>query len=150
VPTDPTVRCVDCGVDLMPDTPPGSRDWQRYMVHDHVWSDAGMDPDGGWLCVGCLEARLRRPLTGADFPELPLNHRLWKHSADDTERVAHLKLQAALVNKTRLWESLYDWHHRTGGGRGRGATLTPRPVAPASRRLYRAENSPSCRSGPSR
>jgi hypothetical protein len=63
----PPVCCPDCGTDLMPDTPIGSQDWQRYMVHDQVWRDAGLKPRDGWFCIPCLEVRLHRPLTGADF-----------------------------------------------------------------------------------
>jgi hypothetical protein len=73
------------------------------MVWDHVWSDAGMEELGGWLCVPCLEARLGRPLTGHDLDDCLLNHPLARWSADDTERLTHLKLQAALRNGTRLW-----------------------------------------------
>lgn len=102
--TDPT-PCVDCGTPTLPDTPPGSQDWQRYMVHDHVWQAAGMTPNGGWLCIPCLETRLGRLLTGHDLEDVPINHPMWKHSADDTPRLQHLKLQAALINRTRLWEN---------------------------------------------
>jgi hypothetical protein len=146
--THPTTRCVDCGIDAMPDTPPGSRDWQRYMVHDHVWQAAGMDPNGGWLCIPRLEARLTRPLTGADFPELPLNHPIWKYSADDTRTTRTLKLQAALMNETPLWESLIDYDRRTRrvGGPGGNARLTPPPAPPASACVCWARKSPSRRS----
>ena len=42
------------------------------MVHDHVWGAAKGD---GWLYIGCLEARLGRPLTADDFPaHLPINN----------------------------------------------------------------------------
>ena len=30
------------------------------MVHDHVWSAAGMKYHSGYLCVGCIEQRLGR------------------------------------------------------------------------------------------
>ena len=50
--------CADCGVWLIPDTPVGIRDWQRYIVYDHVWRAAGMGPLDGWLCIPCLERRL--------------------------------------------------------------------------------------------
>jgi hypothetical protein len=58
--------CHDCGRDTLP-TDWGSRaEW--YMVHDHVWAAAGMDGmDSGFLCIGCLEARLGRRLTPGDF-----------------------------------------------------------------------------------
>jgi hypothetical protein len=72
------------------------------MVWNHVWSDAGMEELGGWLCVPCLEARLGRPLTGHDLDDCPLNHPLARWSADDTPRIAHLKLQAALINRVSL------------------------------------------------
>jgi len=83
-------RCADCGVELLPDTPPGSRDWQHYMVHNQVWADAGRDD--GWLCIPCLETRLRRPLTGADFLDLPINE---PGRDDDTNQLAYLKRDAA-------------------------------------------------------
>lgn len=102
--------CVDCGTPTMPATPPGSRDWQRYMVHDEVWADAGMDPDGGWLCIACLESRLGRRLQPADLADVPLNHPLWRFSTDDTDRLMFLKLKAALRNGTQLWQSELDVH----------------------------------------
>ncbi len=37
------------------------------MVHDHVWHAAGMADADGFLCIGCLEARLGRTLIAADF-----------------------------------------------------------------------------------
>jgi hypothetical protein len=46
------------------------------MVKDDVWAAAGMPPydetqepgeRGGYLCIGCLEARLGRTITRADF-----------------------------------------------------------------------------------
>lgn len=87
-----TQYCADCGVDLMPDSPIGSRDWERYMVHDEVWAAAGMERNGGWLCIGDLTARLRRPLTGADLiPWLPINR---PYRDDDTDRLAVLKMAA--------------------------------------------------------
>ena len=44
-----------------------------YIVTDEVWAASAMTPTGGCLCVGCLEARLGRQLTPADFPDLPVN-----------------------------------------------------------------------------
>ena len=61
----------DCGTDTTP-----SAGWEYYMVHDAVWSLAGMKD--GFLCIGCLEARIGRKLEPRDFanvygsdPELP-------------------------------------------------------------------------------
>lgn len=45
------------------------------MVHDHVWATAGMSKDSHrqYLCVGCLERRLRRRLTPGDFTDALVN-----------------------------------------------------------------------------
>jgi hypothetical protein len=53
--------CADCGIRTTPQTRRGKvRDgsWEWYMVHDHVWAQAGMTD--GFLCIGCLERRLDR------------------------------------------------------------------------------------------
>ena len=60
--------CLDCRQD--------TRD-EWYMVHDSVWGDAGMDLDGGFLCIGCLEDRLGRELGPIDFAPLPINSPAW-------------------------------------------------------------------------
>ena len=38
-----------------------------YMVREKVWAEAGMEPYGGCLCIGCLEKRLGRRLRPKDF-----------------------------------------------------------------------------------
>jgi hypothetical protein len=46
------------------------------MVHDHVWQAAGMPAEpalAAYLCIGCLENRLGRELTGADFTDADVN-----------------------------------------------------------------------------
>lgn len=59
--------CHDCGAATAPErwfrTPP----WEWYLVHDLVWHAAGMKDSDGYLCIGCLEARLGRTLVTADF-----------------------------------------------------------------------------------
>jgi hypothetical protein len=60
--------CADCGMCTSPydsfgEAIPGA--WEHYMVHDHVWAEAGMDK--GHLCIGCLETRLGRELASEDF-----------------------------------------------------------------------------------
>lgn len=65
--------CADCGNDTTPSKRghrnAGRHEW--YMVHDDVWVSAGMErpseSGGGFLCIGCLEERLGRTLTPADF-----------------------------------------------------------------------------------
>lgn len=60
--------CVDCTTDT------AQRGVDEYfMVTDKVWAAAGIDRRGGMLCVGCLEARLGRRLTAADFTAVPVN-----------------------------------------------------------------------------
>ena len=39
-----------------------------YAVRDSVWKQAGMEPFGGCLCIGCLEKRIGRRLRPKDFP----------------------------------------------------------------------------------
>jgi hypothetical protein len=63
--------CKDCCMDTTPRKRPG----EYYMIHDALWFAAGMThhPDGEdaqfkeYLCIGCLEKRLGRELTGVDF-----------------------------------------------------------------------------------
>jgi hypothetical protein len=43
------------------------------MATHEIWQQAGMTPDGGFLCIGCLEGRLGREMTAADFLDCPLN-----------------------------------------------------------------------------
>jgi hypothetical protein len=58
-------RCVDCGVDT------DAID-EYYMVYDPVWQQAAADT-AGHLCIGCLEHRLDRTLTAADFTDRDVN-----------------------------------------------------------------------------
>lgn len=67
-----TALCVDCGVDTNPTDGLELRS-EFYMVHDEVWAAAGMEPNGGCLCVGCLEKRLGRKLWAGDFRDVPIN-----------------------------------------------------------------------------
>ena len=90
--------CIDCGIDTTPYT--GLRGWrsgkhtskyayrysadrwEHYMVTDGVWKSAGMpastvkmqgEPDGNFLCIGCLKLRIGRRLTALDFTDCLLN-----------------------------------------------------------------------------
>jgi hypothetical protein len=84
--------CRDCGHDTTPRRPREYDDeylanysgqWEFYAVNDHVWRAAGMPADdptkrygqrsGGFLCIGCLEARLGRILTRQDFSDARIN-----------------------------------------------------------------------------
>lgn len=78
--------CVDCGTKVLDVT----GDVENFMVHDDVWTAAGMGQ--GFVCVTCLESRLGRPLTGLDFPlDLPINVPGMQR---DTPRVYRLKSDA--------------------------------------------------------
>jgi hypothetical protein len=89
--------CVDCGFDTHPgnlgraeaekeaarQVAAGKIKWslpvsidsrcETYIVHDHIWKSAGMEPWGGCLCIGCLEKRIGRELMPMDFSDHPFN-----------------------------------------------------------------------------
>jgi hypothetical protein len=69
--------CIDCGIDTCPCSGKhGYRHvgrWEHYMVKDALWKRAGLTPDAGYLCIGCLEARLGRELRPSDFKDVILN-----------------------------------------------------------------------------
>lgn len=74
--------CEDCGIDT-------DKIGELYMVHNEIWDAVKgivylvYDQDGvcigrageglGMLCVSCLETRMGRELTAADFTEAPIN-----------------------------------------------------------------------------
>ncbi len=61
--------CEDCSTNC---TPLGEdTGWEWYMVTDEVWAAVRMGD--GFLCVGCLEARLGRQLDQRDFTGAPVN-----------------------------------------------------------------------------
>jgi hypothetical protein len=62
--------CIDCKRETT-STKPGALT-ENYSVHNRVWAAAG-NPNGH-LCIGCMEKRLGRKLTGADFPDMPVNN----------------------------------------------------------------------------
>lgn len=66
--------CVDCSVNT-------SEIDEYYMVQDRVWvGQAHMKKDGGMLCLGCLETRIGRLLTPADFTHCPVNEGIFGRS----------------------------------------------------------------------
>jgi hypothetical protein len=58
---------MDCGVDCSFETGIG----HFYTVHRHIWLSVAPGSNGR-LCLDCLQARLGRPLTVADFLATPL------------------------------------------------------------------------------
>lgn len=87
VETDARFICVDCSVDTCASE-------EYYMVHDPLWAGAGMDPHGGMLCIGCLEARLGRQLTPADFPDYPINRDFFGYSPRLQQRLGLMQVAA--------------------------------------------------------
>jgi hypothetical protein len=72
----PGAPCHDCGRQTAPARGPGELGgWEWYAVNEDVWPIGARE---GFLCVGCLEARLGRRLTPTDFPPLRVNepHRI--------------------------------------------------------------------------
>ena len=75
--TGTSTACIDCRTETQPNKAAGN--YEQFIVTDEVWQAAGMplgnvDPKsfvlkggGGCLCVGCIERRLGRRLTNADF-----------------------------------------------------------------------------------
>jgi hypothetical protein len=58
------MNCFDCG-------------WcDDYIVVDEVWAIAGLKPDDH-CCLACLERRLKRQLTLADFQPFPINRQAY-------------------------------------------------------------------------
>ena len=70
----PEFDCVDCKTSTF--------NSQYYMVHDYLWEKAGMDKDGGMLCILCLESRLGRLLTEYDFTGAPVNQMFFKKNQE--------------------------------------------------------------------
>jgi hypothetical protein len=89
-------HCVDCGVCTI-------KLQEYYMVRHELWAQAGMDRNGGMLCINCLEHRLGRTLIASDFLDVPLNKadqismggRVWKMSRSDRLRSRLAKDQGA-------------------------------------------------------
>ncbi|MEV7163127.1 hypothetical protein AB0N60_13620 [Streptomyces microflavus] len=72
-------NCADCATDCTD---------ERYMVKDEVWANADMC-GFGFLCVGCIEQRLNRPLAAHDFINVPLNSSpLYRRSERLTSRLS--------------------------------------------------------------
>jgi hypothetical protein len=59
-----TLPCIDCDIDTL-------ATGQYYIVLKHVGAESGLEPQGGILCLDCLEKRIGRQLTTRDFGMLP-------------------------------------------------------------------------------
>lgn len=58
-------RCLGCGIDM-------STVDEYYMLKSDVWAQVNPAIDGN-LCIACVEERLGRTLTAADFTDSPIN-----------------------------------------------------------------------------
>jgi hypothetical protein len=67
---DARFLCVDCRKDTK-----GS---EYYRVEDEVWAASGLAPNGGMLCLACLEGRIGRPLTWEEFTALRPSASAWE------------------------------------------------------------------------
>jgi len=82
-----------------------------YMIHDDLWKQSAK-PQDRYLCLACVEKRLDRKLTKADFQNLPINYihghlpyeeapiELRKHIIGDW-MYRNIKAQAALKRQRR-------------------------------------------------
>jgi|SRR6267142_5929067 hypothetical protein len=62
-------RCMDCSIET---TFTLNKADEYYMVNNALWMQANPQCEGT-LCIGCLESRIGRLLTWADFTDCPLN-----------------------------------------------------------------------------
>lgn len=63
--------CYDCNEDT----------WDEYyMIRDPLWVLATISKPAHLLCIGCVEHRLGRKLTKADFTNAPINDLNMGHS----------------------------------------------------------------------
>lgn len=121
-----THPCLDCGIDTSTETGIG----EYYHVHESVWFEAfGSTYDdvlfeglwaeheriimAGFLCVGCLESRIGRQLTAADFSGAPVNHpTLYRKSERFLQRIGWVRM-------TSYAQALQDeWVHSIIGDTG--------------------------------
>ena len=65
--------CVDCSVNTLDIN-------EYYMVHNHLWP---IGSDDGMLCIGCLEKRIGRTITSADFTDCLLNNPCYETARSD-------------------------------------------------------------------
>lgn len=57
--------CMDCNTNTK---------LEYFMVNFDLWEKTlKLDPNAGFLCVGCMEERLGRVLNESDFLDCPLN-----------------------------------------------------------------------------
>jgi hypothetical protein len=114
--------CIDCGIDTIAIN-------EHYMVTKVCWRTSGMKPDGGGLCIGCLEARIGRELRPRDFSICPLNYPF--HRKSDRLRK---RLGSRFARKT--WQDMVDLGNKIAARRpctGKGSASTVKKKKRGSR-----------------
>ena len=64
------------------------------MVHDTIWSRAGMKD--GFLCIGCLEARIGRKLEPSDFKNVYGSDPVSNFAADWSRLILKINIRERL------------------------------------------------------
>jgi len=71
--------CADCGTDTTPydgDGRPVAGGWEWYMLRQELWDAIVTEArPARFLCLGCVEGRLGRPVQRDDLADVPLNRR---------------------------------------------------------------------------
>lgn len=78
-----------CGVDT--DNVDGQGRDEYYMIRDDLWLKINLDR-AGHLCIGCVEQRLGRLLTPADFTDARINRNQRRRSERLAVRLGHENL----------------------------------------------------------
>jgi hypothetical protein len=99
---DTIFHCIDCGACT-------SSLGQYYMVSDDLWAASGVAPDGGMLCLHCLERRIGRKLILDDFTAMGPRREAWEHHVASRRRRIHRQGRRAASPQTeQLTISLAD------------------------------------------
>jgi hypothetical protein len=76
---DTRFHCIDCGKCT-------SSSGEYYMIYDEIWAASGLEPDGGMLCLHCLERRIGRHLTIDDFTAVVPSRAAWERHVASRRR----------------------------------------------------------------
>jgi len=71
--------CTDCQVDTLR--------YEYYGVYEEVWLLATKDKPAVYLCIGCLEQRIKRKLGPEDFSLVPLNFMVSDKGNNSSQRL---------------------------------------------------------------
>ena len=111
--------CKDCGCEVSP-----VRQGMRitWCISDKLWKKAGMKPQGRrplgtgeFLCIGCLEARIGRALTVADFmggytTRITVRRKQWRRWLTTPESLHHTGLPRGFPLWLAMWRRVHERH----------------------------------------